>query len=87
MAGGYTLDMSTEEILEAALALSLDDRAKVARELIASLDGAADADAESAWTVEIARRMADIDAGRVQLVSREEVESRVAARLQRIKSR
>jgi putative addiction module component (TIGR02574 family) len=79
--------MSTEEVLAAALTLSPDDRARVARELIASLDGAADPDADSAWTAEIARRVADIDAGRAKLVSLQDVKSRVAARLHRIKSR
>jgi putative addiction module component (TIGR02574 family) len=79
--------MSTEEILEAALALSLDDRAKVARELIASLDGNEDAGADGAWTSEIARRVADLEAGRAELLSLEDVKSRVAARLHRIKSR
>lgn len=50
-------------------ALRLDDRsrAELASELIASLDGPADPNADRAWGAEIKRRIADIEAGRVAL--------------------
>ena len=46
-------------------ALRLDDeaRATLAAELLGSLDGPADPDAESAWDAEIERRIAAIEAG------------------------
>ncbi|HEX9604151.1 MAG TPA: addiction module protein [Myxococcales bacterium] len=45
-------------ILEEALRLPLTERAAVAAELIASMDGEPDADAEKAWAAEIERRAA-----------------------------
>jgi putative addiction module component (TIGR02574 family) len=49
--------------------------------LIESLDGRADADAESAWNQKIARRIAEMDAGRAKTVSWEEVQERITARI------
>lgn len=48
-------------LLEEALQLAPGDRAKVAAELLASLDEA-DENVHSAWAAEIARRAADADA-------------------------
>jgi putative addiction module component (TIGR02574 family) len=45
-----------EKLLEDALKLALAERAELAAELLASLDGAPDADAEAAWAAEIERR-------------------------------
>jgi putative addiction module component (TIGR02574 family) len=48
-----------QDVLRDALALSLDERADVAAELLASLDDAAaehPADVEAAWAAEIERR-------------------------------
>ena len=48
-----------QDVLREALALSLEERADVAAELLASLDDAAaerPADVEAAWAVEIERR-------------------------------
>jgi hypothetical protein len=47
-----------EKLLEDALKLALSERAELAAELLASLDGAPDADAEAAWAAEIERRAA-----------------------------
>ena len=68
-----------------ALALSVEERADLARELIASLDGAIDADAEQAWTDEIERRIADRRAGRTKGVPWPEMEARILARLERVR--
>jgi hypothetical protein len=43
-------------VLADALRLDTDARAELAAELLASLDGPADADAEAAWDAEIERR-------------------------------
>ena len=50
--------MGTEarRILESAMALSEEERAALAVELLATLDGDADPDAEQAWAEAITRR-------------------------------
>ena len=56
-----------EKLLEDALKLALPERAELAAELLASLDGEPDADADAAWAAEIERRAArvrsDVDPG------------------------
>jgi len=59
-------------ILKQALALPPDERADLAESLILSLDPADAAALEAAWAKEIARRIEDLDAGRVQPISEEE---------------
>jgi hypothetical protein len=49
---------NAHRLLEAALQLEPHDRARVAAELLASLDGA-DEDVRAAWAAEITRRAAD----------------------------
>jgi putative addiction module component (TIGR02574 family) len=66
-----------EAVLADALRLDLDARAQVATEILASLDGPADANAEAAWAVEIERRVAAIEAGTVKLEPWEDVKRRV----------
>lgn len=68
---------SADEILEEALALPAEARAAIAGTLIGSLDESADENAEALWSVEIARRVTEIDTGRVQLVSWTEVRRRL----------
>ncbi|MBU2602215.1 MAG: addiction module protein [Actinobacteria bacterium] len=50
-----------------ALRLDADARADVAAELLASLDGLPDPDTETAWAIEIVRRVAAVDAGTATL--------------------
>jgi len=66
-----------EAVLADALRLDLDARAQVATEILASLDGPADPNAEAAWAIEIARRVAAIEAGTVKLEPWEDVKRRV----------
>jgi len=54
---------AAEEILDDALALPLDQRAELAAELLASLDGEPDQGVEEAWRAEIARRVERIQRG------------------------
>jgi len=54
-------------VLADALRLDLDARAELATELLASLDGPADPDAEAEWAAEIPRRVDAIEAGTVKL--------------------
>jgi putative addiction module component (TIGR02574 family) len=53
---------ATRDLLSEALELPLDDRAKLAAELLESLE-AAEADVENAWAGEIERRVAAARAG------------------------
>ena len=63
-----------------ALTLPVDQRAQVANALLASLDDPADsAEVHEAWTAEIKSRVDDITSGRVQTISRDEVEAQLAA--------
>ncbi|HEY3076782.1 MAG TPA: addiction module protein, partial [Burkholderiales bacterium] len=66
-----------------ALGLPESDRAELAQDLVASLDGPADADVEKAWDAEILRRLAEIDAGTARLIDREEFSRRMRARMKR----
>jgi hypothetical protein len=52
---------TAERLLEEALQLPVPERAKVAAELLASLD-AIDEDVHLAWAAEIAKRIADAEA-------------------------
>ena len=67
--------MSTlvDELSARAKALSAEDRARLAEELLESLQGEADADAEAAWDREIERRVAEIESGVARLIPAEEV--------------
>jgi putative addiction module component (TIGR02574 family) len=63
------------EVLEAeALKLTAEERARLADRLIASLSE--DAEVEEAWAVEVERRIAEIEAGRAQVVPAAEAVAR-----------
>ena len=65
-----------KEIEEQALQLPLKERSELADRLIVSLDGESEDSPEAiaqAWDEEIARRVAEVDAGRAKLVPYEEV--------------
>jgi len=60
--------MSADTLLESALLLPEKDRARIAAELIASLDGKPEAGVDAAWLAEIDRRIAETEQGKVQLI-------------------
>jgi putative addiction module component (TIGR02574 family) len=60
-----------EELSQRVRALGAEDRARLADELLASLD--APADAEAAWEKEIARRVEEIKSGNSKLIPADEV--------------
>jgi putative addiction module component (TIGR02574 family) len=64
-------------VLADALRLDDDARAELAAELLASLDGPADPNAETAWDAEIERRIAAIEAGTIPLEPWDEVRRRI----------
>lgn len=55
-----------KKILDEALKLSLPQRAEVAAELLASLDGESEPDAEAAWAAEIEERIRRIQSGQAK---------------------
>lgn len=72
-----------EKVRTEALSLSESERAELAQSLVASLDGPADSDVDTAWDAEVMRRLADIDAGTAALIDREEFRRRMRARMSR----
>jgi putative addiction module component (TIGR02574 family) len=75
------MSSQVSELLEKALALSVQDRGLLIDRLIDSLDdGPAEEGVEAAWDEEIKRRVDDVRSGRVQTISGEEVMNRLKAR-------
>jgi len=72
-----SMTKAAEAVLADALRLDLDERAELAAELLSSLDGPTDPDADAAWKVEIERRVAAIEAGTVRLEPWEHVKRRI----------
>jgi len=68
------------EILKDALALPPEARAAVAGSLLESLDDQVDEGAEAAWEAEIARRLNDLDTGKVKLIPWATVRRRLMVR-------
>ena len=67
----------TQSVLADALRLDGAARAELAAEILASLDGPADPDAEAAWNDEIDRRIEAIEAGTIRLEPWEQVKRRI----------
>ena len=64
-------------VLADALRLGPDERAELAAEVLASLDGPSDADAETAWEEEVRRRIEAIDSGTMELEPWKAVKHRI----------
>jgi putative addiction module component (TIGR02574 family) len=64
-------------LLDQALQLPDDERAEMAALLLRSLDAVTDEGAEEAWDREIERRLAEVDAGTVELVPWDEAKRRI----------
>jgi putative addiction module component (TIGR02574 family) len=71
------MSKESQTVLADALRLEPNARAEVAAELLASLDGPADPDAEAAWDEEIDRRIDAIERGAVTLEPWSEVKRRI----------
>jgi putative addiction module component (TIGR02574 family) len=65
-------------VLEEALTLEPDERARLAHQLIESLEKA-DADADSLWRHEIRRRIDEIEQGTVELEEWDDVRAQLRA--------
>ena len=67
------MSKSMRELESAALKLSRRERARLAQQLIVSLDEEVDADAEKLWLQEAERRLAELKSGRVAGIPAEKV--------------
>ncbi len=74
------MSIGAEKMAE-VMALPEQDRAYLARQLIASLDEAVDADAETQWNEEIDRRSREIEEGKVTCRPVETIVKDVRAKL------
>ena len=74
------MSMTAEKVAE-MLALPERERAFLAHQLIASLDNAVDANAESEWQEVIDRRSREMSEGRLDSRSEEEMIEEIRARL------
>ena len=73
--------MSIDEIKTEALTLNPASRARLARDLLASLDTLSAADLEQLWLDEAVRRDDELDQGTARLQPADEVLARARARL------
>ena len=65
------------ELSERAKVLPPEDRARLAEELLASLEESPSAEVDAAWDAEIQSRIAEVEAGTVTLAPADQVFSRV----------
>lgn len=63
---------SLNDVLNTALSLSEKERAIIAQKIILSLDTRSDAQSEKLWQFEIEKRISEIDADKVNLLSWDE---------------
>lgn len=63
------MNPEAEKLLADALRLPPQARAALATQLIDSLDEEVDEDAEAAWSAEIARRVEELETGRIKALS------------------
>ena len=67
-------------MLSELLRLPASERARLALELIRSLDGEPETDAAAAWDLEIERRGAEVDAGTAETMTLEEYRAHIKKR-------
>lgn len=73
------LELAT--LRDAALSLYEQERAGLAKDLVASLDGPRDDNVAEAWDREICRRIQQVESAEAELIDPKEVLSRVRARI------
>jgi putative addiction module component (TIGR02574 family) len=73
------MTQEVSELLKKALALPAEARAALAGSLLDSLDDTLDASAEEQWSREIARRIAELDSGKVKPVPWAEARRQISA--------
>jgi putative addiction module component (TIGR02574 family) len=73
------MTQEVSELLKKALALPPEARAALAGSLLESLDETVDATAEAQWNEEIARRIQELDSGKVKPIPWAEARRQVSA--------
>lgn len=73
------MNREVSELLEKALALPPEARAALAGSLLDSLDDTVDENAEEEWNREIARRIEELDSGKVKPVAWAEARRQISA--------
>jgi putative addiction module component (TIGR02574 family) len=73
------MTQEVSELLKKALALPPEARAALAGSLLESLDDNLDASAEEEWNEEIARRIRELDSGKVKPIPWAEARRQVSA--------
>ena len=73
------MSQDVSELLKKALALPVEARAALAGSLLDSLDDTVDVAAEEEWNKEIARRIAELDSGKVKPIPWAEARRQVSA--------
>jgi len=73
--------MTKKEVFDQALALPPDERARLAHDIIVSLDSPPDQGASEAWVREIERRVREVKDGSVKLVDWKDTRARILKRL------
>jgi putative addiction module component (TIGR02574 family) len=77
---------TVDELLSDALRLPPEERARLAHELLLSLEAEGeDSNAEAEWARELQRRAQEVTGGKVKLVSPEEARRQVAEHLERLR--
>jgi putative addiction module component (TIGR02574 family) len=71
------------DLLSTALALPVRERAKIAHELLLSLDSGADADAAESWVAELQQRASEVRSGSVATEDWETIKARLTQRWHR----
>jgi putative addiction module component (TIGR02574 family) len=71
------MTQAAQQILQAAMALSDDERAEVASALWESIEEGQGPELSPEWQAEIAKRIQEIDSGEVVMLSEEEVNERL----------
>ena len=66
-------------MLKKALELPVEARAALANSLLESLDETVDASAEEEWSKEIARRIQELDSGKVKPIAWEDARRQISA--------
>ncbi len=67
------MSTSVEELAAKAQELSLEDRARLAENLLSSLQDEPESEVEAAWDREIERRVEEVRAGTARLIPAEDV--------------
>jgi len=65
------------ELSQRARELAPEERARLAEELLASLEGGLEPQVDAAWDDELRKRIAEVESGTVKLVPADEVFARV----------